>query len=35
MRISVSGWMTTERDVERAVEAVRRVLSAGSAGSAG
>ena len=30
MRISVSGWMTTERDVERAVEAVRRVLTAGS-----
>jgi hypothetical protein len=26
MRISVSSWMTTSRDVDRAVDAVRRVL---------
>jgi glutamate/tyrosine decarboxylase-like PLP-dependent enzyme len=28
MRVSVSSWMTTARDVDRAVEAVRRVLAA-------
>jgi len=28
MRISVSGWMTTAQDVDRVVEAVRRVLGA-------
>jgi hypothetical protein len=27
MRISVSGWVTTAADVDRVVEAVRRVLT--------
>jgi len=30
MRISVSNWTTTEADVDRSVEAIRRVLASQS-----
>ena len=30
MRISVSNWSTTEADVDRSVEAIRRVLASES-----
>jgi hypothetical protein len=30
MRISVSNWTTTEADVDRSVEAIRRVLASRS-----